>query len=256
MFSHFWQNIPYVSGSSRMDYFDKICLQTLSPKIRIPSDIVTHPARICEGKKQYFLVAPYVSAHISATLREMTTFRIITRTMKWQNIWVRCDPESREVTQDAASDSQRRHSLWDTRRPCEKISYTRIRGLLPLRAYLYPFPISPMSRVVFVSRRKVDARTHELTDFRGSGHRDCTPPPPRGLHRTSPAIPLASGAICVHLSLFSVRCTTLITRGARQRNDDEKFRRWRRQTFQEQNRREGERTDGTWNTPARQRLVV
>lgn len=44
------------------------------------------------------------------------------------------------------------------------------------RACFRPFPISPMSRVVFVSRRKADARTRELTDSRGGGSGDGSAP--------------------------------------------------------------------------------
>lgn len=160
MLFHFWQNMMYVSDSSRMGYLDKISLKKLPPKIRILSDIVTHPTwhiRIYARKKQYFLVAPCIRicTHI-CTLRGMTTFRIITRTMT-------------EYTSALWPGESRSHGMpraipsgvipYETRDVHIKKYTPRSRVGGYSCAYIYPFPISPMSRVVFVSRRKVDART-------------------------------------------------------------------------------------------------
>lgn len=163
------------------------------------------------GKKKkknniFSLRHAYVSAHTSAHRAKWPRFA--SSRGLWNDRIYECAVTRRvEKSRDAASDSQRRHSLWDTRHTYEKISRTRISGTLAVAPHIYPFPISPMSRVVFVSRRKVDARTHELTDFHGSAprHRDCASRD--YVERTIP-IRLAPGTgsnLCAPVSLLVLR---------------------------------------------------
>lgn len=182
------------------EYLNKTFLKYLPSKIWIliviPNDILTSCTYARE--KQYFLAAPYI--HIHAHTHYMKWPRSAS---SWNNrIYECCDPESRKVTRCR----ERFPAASFLMRYTYTKKYTRSwRRFLP-SAHIYPFPISPMSRVVFVSRRKADARTRKLTDFRG---RDCAP----GLHRTcmyQPSLALRVrssypvwGAISVRLSLLS-----------------------------------------------------
>lgn len=160
------------SGLSRQNISQKITSENQDSKRHRDSSYTTY---IYVREKQYFLVTPCIPiCTYIYILREMTTFRIITRSMKWQNIRVCCDPESREVTgcreRFPAASFLMRYETYEKIHP----SLSR-RGLLPFRAYL---PFSNLADVTcsFCFATK-GWRTCELTDFRGSAprHRDCAP---------------------------------------------------------------------------------
>lgn len=94
-------------------------------------------------------------------------------------------------------------------RDIRKCTRTQLAGYTSLcRACFCPFPISPMSYIVFVSRRKADTLTHELTGFRGTvriAPRDYVE---RHILRFSRPPHIRCGAISVCLSDSLVPCSS------------------------------------------------